>query len=114
MKVFTSPVLRVGLCHLDTLGKRARGVIRLSCLQEFVDVPRARYYDLQVSRQQWADESGVEVLMRHNGVEWLWHSRDADSTEKDILSCVVDDFLTKCFGEPRAEIAVYWRLRYWN
>lgn len=114
MKVFTSPVLRLYGGWLVALGKRDTWLLRPSCLREFVDAPKARYYDVQLSRQQWADESGIEVVLRYDGYEWLWHTRDADPMAELCFTAGVDAMLTKRFGEPRAWITVYWRLRYWD
>ncbi len=121
MTVFTSPVLRndAGLDYLVTgEGLYVDTIICMGGLRRYVDVPAARRYDIQVSRQQWADASGVRTVLRWDGAaleglgEWRW--RVGRSTEESGFETPVDDFLTKCFGTPKRPFTVYWRLRYWN
>ena len=121
MKVFTSPVLRYNadleyIVTGDALYYET--IICMGGLEKYVDVPAARHYDMQVSRQQWADDSGVRTVLRWDGAaleglgEWRW--RVGRSTKEEAFETSVDDFLTECFGEPKRPITVYWRLRYWN
>ena len=110
MKVFTSPVLvRNEYDWLVT--ECGLWAWRLGEFDDYIPIPKARHYDIQVSTKQWPDDSGVQVMLRTFNAGWVIKTPD---TRLHTLSTVGDRYLTRWYGRRTRAFKVYFRLRYWN
>lgn len=84
----------------------------LEYLRKHVEVPDAKFYDVQVSTRQWRDRSGTAVEVARVGGD-LTYRQCGDGGYWGEMYVEAEDFL-KDFGVTAKPMTIYWRLRYWN
>ena len=114
MKVFTSPWLRRSKGRL-TMVCGGQHALCLAAIKGFVDLPRTRYYDVQVSLTQWADQSGVETRLEHRAGFispcWVW---TAIGVHGGLFYGPAARVLAGWFPERYDRFTIFWRVRYWS
>ena len=82
----------------------------LDFLHEHVEVPDAKFYDIQVSTQQWANKDGTAARVRLQGGTAEFKRRGGEWTYMYNATVAV----WKKLGVTEEPRTIYWRLRSWN
>ena len=100
-------------------GARSQSYVSIKFLDRFLDVPRARHYQLEFSSRQWPDQSGTALEVKFNrykgredfdGTAW-WYDEWNERWTGVYPRCI--PHLRKVGCEIDRRKTIYFRLLWW-